>query len=1151
MSPSNTLSAPAAPGRRVVRVSIPPIEAATPAIDQPTPHALYRIDRLESLRPFLASVVSDCDLWMYVSSTGGLTAGRRNEDGSLFPYVTDDQLHLAAGASGPVTLVRVRIGDGSTVVWKPFAAGHPGPEITRSLAKSVSSDRIQFEERHESLGLTFTYTWRACDRFGWVRECRLESDEPRHVQLLDGLRDLLPGNAQLATQRAGSCLINAYSTAELQGESGLLTVALASQIVDRAEPCESLHANVVWQHGLKPRAILISPDQLDRFTRSGEASTEPLLQGRRAAYFVVADLRVTSDQPARWRIVTDARRTQTQVVSLLNLIHSPGLETEIGASLDAASARLHRIVAGTDGSQHTGDAIVSAHHFSNALFNSFRGGALLDDAITVPLDDFRTFLAQRNRMVLGRCDATIRSWPASMPHRELVRRARETNDLDLFRLANEYLPLTFGRRHGDPSRPWNRFDIVTTGPDGAPALNHEGNWRDIFQNWEALAASYPDLLEPIIAKFVNASTPDGFNPYRITRAGIDWEVPEPHNPWSHIGYWGDHSVVYLLRLLEASARVRPEALKTWLDLPGFSYADVPYRLRSHEAICADPKQTIDFDWEAHRASMGAADRIGSDGRLVRAENDQILHVTLAEKLLVPALSKLSNLVAGAGIWMNTQRPEWNDANNALVGNGTSMVTLAYLRRYLAFLDGLLLDRKMITLRPVVARWLGDLAAVLAQHDPGRAASDDHARRRLLDELGLAFERYRGVMASSSEASARIDAAAVRSFIAHALAHLDEAISRNRREDGLYHAYNLVLLGPAEARIEHLDAMLEGQVAVLSSGQLDAAQSADLVEAMFRSGLWREDQQTFMLYPRRTPTRFLDKSVLPHVDIPLLHELLERNDRSIVVRDVDGAVRFSAEFRNSSDLKTALARLAPDLQALARCDSQALLALYEQVFHHRAFTGRSGSMFGYEGIGCVYWHMVAKLLLAVQECFIRADARDPARARLASLYYRVRAGLGFNKTPADYGAFPLDAYSHTPLHAGAQQPGMTGQVKEEMLTRIGELGVRVSKGTVSFDPSLLRRCEFLREPTEWSPRYDGQLVRLDPGTLGFTLAGVPVIYRLGEGSGSVTVTTNNGTSLKFAGSSLDPATSDALFRRDGSIRRIDVQISSPTLQGDIG
>ena len=53
------------------------------------------------------------------------------------------------------------------------------------------------------------------------------------------------------------------------------------------------------------------------------------------------------------------------------------------------------------------------------------------------------------------------------------------------------------------------------------------------------------------------------------------------------------------------------------------------------------------------------------------------------------LAKLGSLVPGGGIWMNTQRPEWNDANNALVGYGVSMVTACYLERYLAFLPGLL------------------------------------------------------------------------------------------------------------------------------------------------------------------------------------------------------------------------------------------------------------------------------------------------------------------------------------------------------------------------------------------------------------------------------------------------------------------------------
>ncbi len=35
----------------------------------------------------------------------------------------------------------------------------------------------------------------------------------------------------------------------------------------------------------------------------------------------------------------------------------------------------------------------------------------------------------------------------------------DQKDSELDKLLLEYLPLTFSRRHGDPSRPWNRFSI--------------------------------------------------------------------------------------------------------------------------------------------------------------------------------------------------------------------------------------------------------------------------------------------------------------------------------------------------------------------------------------------------------------------------------------------------------------------------------------------------------------------------------------------------------------------------------------------------------------------------------------------------------------------------------------------------------------------
>ncbi len=85
----------------------------------------------------------------------------------------------------------------------------------------------------------------------------------------------------------------------------------------------------------------------------------------------------------------------------------------------------------------------------------------------------------------------------------------------------------------------------------------------------------------MICRFLNASTADGYNPYRITRNGIDWEVVDPHDPWSYIGYWGDHQIIYLLKLLEILDRHDPTTLPGFLTRDIFAYANVPV---PHQAL---------------------------------------------------------------------------------------------------------------------------------------------------------------------------------------------------------------------------------------------------------------------------------------------------------------------------------------------------------------------------------------------------------------------------------------------------------------------------------------------------------------------------------------------------------------------------------------
>jgi hypothetical protein len=182
-------------------------------------------------------------------------------------------------------------------------------------------------------------------------------------------------------------------------------------------------------------------------------------------------------------------------------------------------------------------------------------------------------------------------------------------------------------------------------------------------------------------------------------------------------------------------------------------------------------------------------------------------------------------------------------------------------------------------------------------------------------------------------------------------------------------------------------------------------------------------------------------------------------------------------------------------------------------------------------------MVSKLLLAVQEAMSRAAAagEDPAVVeRLRSHYDEIREGIGAHKPPELYGAIPTDPYSHTPGFAGVQQPGMTGQVKEDLISRLGEMGVAVEAGRLGFRSHLVNRDEFLKEARAF-PFYD---LALGPGTLAFTVCQVPVVAHQ-AGPPRIEISGADGSRRTVEGLDLDNETSAAVFERTGVVRRLDV------------
>lgn len=1105
------------------------------------------IDNLQTLDTFFLNIVGAGDQWLFCSSDGSLSAGRRSPETALFPYYTVDKIIDNWNCTGPWTAI---VSEGK--LWNPFRPSIALLSPTRRrIMKGLLGDEVVFEEFHKDLGLRLSYSWQFSEKYGFVRRAKLtnESDERRSMRMVDGLDNLMPPGVDSRMQLQYSCLADAYKVSELECGKNLLVHRLAAGITDEPIPLESMRATTVWTSGLGDGPTYMVRRDAEEFLRGHAPASPDNLRARRGAMFLARELTLEPRQTLEWLMVAEINQSQAQVGDLIRALSKPAeLVSAVYEDIRNGRESLRRLVASADGFQETADRDTSLYHYQNTLSNILRGGVPAH-GYSFKRAQLVDYLSAHNRPLKEAHSVWLERLPEILEREELLSRVLANGDPDLLRLTEEYLPLILSRRHGDPSRPWNRFDIRLKDEKGEPIHHFEGNWRDIFQNWEALSWSYPDFLGGFISKFLNASTVDGFNPYRITSEGVDWEVPDEDDPWASIGYWGDHQIVYLLKLLELEAKVRPDHLAGRLDSLNYVFPNVPYRLESWERTLADPRDTVSFDRECHDRLMELKESIGADGLLLRDKNGEPVRVSLAEKLILPAAVKLSNLVPSGGIWMNTQRPEWNDANNALAGCGMSVVTACYLFRYLGFLEKMISGHtdRHLSITPALnslVESLNDLFSDKRWDQQDQLSATD--RFEMVKAAGLAAERHRkSIYSDGPGIPAAASCESIVEFILNSRRALEGVLRENRRTDGLWHSYNVLNIDPSEHSmgVERLSVMLEGQVAILSSGLLDATEALDLLEAMPTSDLRSERHNTYLLYPDVETLRFLDANRLDEQrvkSIGTVSSLISEGDTRLFVSDPVCGFRFNPSLTNGYALKELLDHLDKEgrFGESHQNDRKAIEVLYEDTFNHRSFTGRSGSMFGYEGLGCVYWHMVSKLMLAAQEITldtIDSGAGEQLEDLLKSAYFSIQSGLGYRRSPEQYGAFPAEPYSHSPGHAGAKQPGLTGQVKEGILCRFGELGIDFREGKLAFNPRLLRSAEFAG--LDSGPEHSA----LPQGTISFTLARTPIFYHLRSDlkNPEAVVLFKDGTQKTAEDGILDIETTAEITRQSGRISRIDV------------
>lgn len=1127
--------------------------------------SFYKISNVNQMEPFLMTITSGEDHWMYLSSTGCLTAGRKKAEHALFPYVTDDILHRNAHFTGPVTVIRIN-DDDKRILWRPFSLYNEHYEIVQNLYKNNLGNIVIFEEINHSIGLTYIYRWQCSGEYGFIRKSKILNNNAKtlNIQLIDGLRNIMPACVELRTQQEMSNLVNAYKVSEYSSKSNCALFFLSGLLMDRPEPGEALYSNLVWSHYNGKKEISVNEKDAVHFKNTGILKETHHMSGKPGAFLTKIEKDLEPEEKIQWYTIADVYKSQSEIIDIIcEQSDRSKIELKLEESLKTSHSALESAIGSADGFQCTNNTINDQHHTANTTFNVLRGGVFLNNYIIIR-NDFLLFLKSRNKQIFEQYRDKINSLPDRIEYTDFINFSHQTLDPSIERLSREYLPLTLGRRHGDPSRPWNHFEIRTHDKHGENLFYYEGNWRDIFQNWEALGFSYPLAWEAMVSKFLNATTIDGYNPYRITTDGIDWEVSAPEEPWSFIGYWNDHQIIYLLKLLEHLQNHDPTRIEFLFNEPIFSYANIPYRIRSFNDIVANPKETIDFDIQKNASINKIVSKIGSDGKLFLNKDKTVYHVNLGEKILVLILAKICNLIPGAGIWLNTQRPEWNDANNALVGYGTSMVTVYYMKRYISFINSILqgTNHKSILVSTEITEWIHSVIIIIKdwQKRGDTHITINQKRMEYICQLGTTFSDYRNkVYQNGFSGEKELMIETIFEFFDILIKELDNTIKINQDDNGLFHSYNTIKLDlkNKSADIKNLSTMLEGQVAFLSIKQLEIDKVITLLESLFNSDLYREDQNSFILYPIKEKTLFLEKNIIPSDIISksdLLIKMLEKKDFCLIEQDAEGSARFRPDFRNIFDLQKTLNNLKQknEYRDLIKDEKSLVLEIFEGVFNHRSYTGRSGTMYSYEGIGSIYWHMVSKLLLAIQENYFQAIhmKKSPKKIKkLGELYYSVRGGLSAEKTPKEYGAFPYDPYSHNPSHSGAQQPGMTGQVKEEILTRFGELGIIVDQGRIIFEPSLLQQNEFLNEKRVFKyfdvSKQKHQLT-IEKDQLAFTFCQVPIIYTLSNFKSRITLEHYDGSKFEIDGNIIDAKNSNTIFNRDNRISLISVLIYTKSL-----
>ena len=337
---------------------------------------LYKISNYKDMDPFLMTITSADDHWMYLSSSGCLSAGRQKAEYALFPYVTDDLLHKNAHFTGPVTCVSTQQNN-VEYLWLPFSNQIDSYKKDQNLYKNSLGNKIVFEEINHSLGLTFIYSWQASAEYGFLKKTKLinHSKKESNIKLIDGLRNILPSGVGLRTQQEMSNLANAYKVCECDAGYNYALYYMNALLMDKPDPGESLFSNIVWAYSEENIKLSVNEKSISSFLSDQSFTEDHLLKGKEGSFLCYINKSLNPDDTICWYIIADVQKSQSDISKiLLDVKQSDTVKEKINKSIQDNYNAFEKTIGMADGFQCTNIEINDLHHTANVTYNVLRGG---------------------------------------------------------------------------------------------------------------------------------------------------------------------------------------------------------------------------------------------------------------------------------------------------------------------------------------------------------------------------------------------------------------------------------------------------------------------------------------------------------------------------------------------------------------------------------------------------------------------------------------------------------------------------------------------------------------------------------------------------------------------------------------------------------